>query len=42
MDVISDMSDISGIPAGESFNTKTQWDNGGDLGVLGSYQELAR
>ena len=41
MDVISDMSDISGIPAGESFNTEIQWNNGGDLGVLGSYQELA-
>ena len=41
MDVISDISDISGVPAGESFDTETQWDNRGDIGVVGSHQELA-
>ena len=41
MDVISDISDISGVPAGESFDTETQWDNRGDIGIVGSHHELA-
>ena len=41
MDVISDLSDISGVPAGESFDTETQWDNRGDIGIVGCHQELA-
>ena len=41
MDVISDISDISGVPAGEFFDTETQWDNRGDIGIVRSHHELA-
>ena len=42
MDVINDISDISGVPAGESFDTETQWDNRGDIGIVGSHHESSR
>ena len=32
---------LVGYQRGESFDTETQWDNRGDIGVVGSHQELA-